>query len=320
MKKVNKIVLIALLLYSSTPLLPLRAQLLYEVSGNSAKAKSYIFATNRYVDVSYFDSIYHPTSQHPNSLTPLELAVRSFYECDRVVTEFVIQDYEALATLRQAAILPDSLSASQPLSLSTLFSPKDYEYIKDACQLLLGLNIDSVGLLKPSYLTALYRDELMRRHIGLDEELSIATFFEAFANQTNIPVYGLDNASETMYIAFDREPLAWQCQELKRVIDYPEREVAQERIIREMYLTGRLMDIVYQVEGPDNETSISYSDYKVFCQRNIQWAKRLTPYFKDGRAFVTLDALYLGGDKGLLAQLKAQGFRVRPVNRRIKIK
>lgn len=124
---------------------------------------------------------------------------------------------------------------------------------------------------------------------------------------------GLDNASETMYIAFDREPIAWQCQELKKVIDYPEKEVEQERIIRDLYLHGRLNDIAYQIARPDNETSVSYSDYKVFSQRNKQWVKRLTPYLKDGRTFVTLNAIYLGGDEGLLAQLRAAGFRVKAV-------
>jgi uncharacterized protein YbaP (TraB family) len=84
-----------------------------------------------------------------------------------------------------------------------------------------------------------------------------------------------------------------------------------------MYLDGRLRDIAYQVEGPDNNTSVSYSDYKVFCQRNEQWVKRLKPYLTDGGAFITLDAVYLGGEKGLLELLRAAGYRVRPVNRKV---
>ena len=284
------------------------SQLLYEVSGNSAKAKSYIFATNPYVDVSYLDSIY------PTPSTPL-----LFYsQCERVVTEFAFQDYEALATLRQAALLPDSIG------LRNLFAPTDYEYIRTACISLLDLDIDSLGRLKPSYLTELYRDELLHRWLSPSTihhpQSTLSTYFEALAEDEGTPVIGLDNASETMYIAFDREPLAWQCRELKTMIDYPEKEVAQERAIRELYLQGRLNDIAYLIARPDNETSVSYSDYKVFCQRNRQWVKRLTPYFKTGRTFVTLNAIYLGGDEGLLAQLKAQGFRVRPVNRRMKIK
>ena len=62
-------------------------------------------------------------------------------------------------------------------------------------------------------------------------------------------------------------------------------------------------------------TSISFSDYKVYCQRNIEWVKRLQDYLAQGSAFITLDAVYLGGDKGLLQQFRAAGYRVRPVNR-----
>ena len=303
MKTINKILLVALLLYSSTPLLPIRAQLLYEVYGNSAAAKSYILATNRYVDQSFIDSI-------PNCFACYE-------QCERVITEFAIEDYDALNTLRQAALLPDSIR------IMDLYTGTDYEAIKEAFEALVGLNLDELGRMKPSYLTALYRDELMRRWLFADEDRSMSTFFQSIHDPQSTsytPVIGLDNAGETMYIAFDREPMAWQAMELKKVIDYPEREVRQEKTIREMFRNGRLMDIAFQVEGPDNETSISYSDYKVFCQRNAQWAKRLTPYFKSGRTFVTLDAMYLGGDKGLLAQLKAEGFRIRPVNKRLKLK
>ena len=62
--------------------------------------------------------------------------------------------------------------------------------------------------------------------------------------------------------------------------------------------------------------SISFSDYKVYAQRNVQWVKRLALYLHDGGCFITLNAVYLGGDKGLLADLREAGYRVRPVNRR----
>ena len=73
--------------------------------------------------------------------------------------------------------------------------------------------------------------------------------------------------------------------------------------------------MAYLVKSPDNLTSLSYSDYQVFAKRNRQWVKRLSPYLREGKAFITLNAIYLGGEDGLLAQLKAAGYRVKPVNR-----
>lgn len=281
-------------------LTPARAQLLYEISGNGAKQKSYLLATNRLVDMQFLDTI-------PN-------VFKCFNKCNKVITEFAMQDYEAIAALRQAAILPDSVK------LSNFYSESEYEYIDNSLRINIGMGLDKLCRMKPAYLTEMFRTELMKQWLQYDEQRSMESFFESIAAERDIPVIGLDNIGETMYMLFDREPFHWQCKELLKVIQYPENEVKQERTIKTMYLNGRLSDIAYQVEGPDNTTSISFSDYKVYCQRNKEWVKRLKPHLTQGGCFITLNAVYLGGDKGLIEQLRAAGYRVRPVNRIIQLK
>lgn len=280
----------------SIVLCPAKAQLLWEISGNSAKQKSYILATNRLVEMQFLDTI-------PN-------VFKCFSRCNKVITEFTMQDYEALAALRQAAVLPDSVK------LTNFYSESEYAYIDNALRINLGMGLDQLCRMKPAYLTEMFRTELMKQWLQYDEQKSMESFFESVAAERDIPVIGLDNIGETMYMLFDREPFHWQCKELLKVIEYPENEVKQERTLKAMYLNGRLSDMAYQVESPDNTTSISFSDYKVYCQRNQQWTKRLKPYLTEGGAFITLNAIYLGGEKGLLEQLRAAGYRVRPYNRR----
>ena len=297
MRSIRYIVLFCLL---SFVLVPAKAQLLYEVSGNGAKNKSYILATNRLVDMTFLDTI-------PN-------VFKCFAQCDKVITEFAFQDYEALSALRQAAVLPDSIK------LTNFYSESEYTLIDNSLRINIGMGLDQLCRMKPAYLTEMFRTELFKQWLQFDEQRSMESFFESVASERNIPVIGLDNIGETMYMLFDREPFHWQCTELLKVIEYPENEVKQERILKAMYLDGRLTDIAYQVEGPDNKTSISFSDYKVYCARNKEWTKRLRPYLKEGKAFITLNAIYLGGEKGLLEQLRAAGYRVRPYNRKFKIK
>ena len=297
MRSIRYIVVFCLL---SFVLVPIKAQLLYEVSGNGAKSKSYILATNRLVDMTFLDTI-------PN-------VFKCFAQCDKVITEFAFQDYEALAALRQAAVLPDSVK------LSNFYSESEYTLIDNSLRINIGMGLDQLCRMKPAYLTEMFRTELLKQWLHFDEQRSMESFFESVASERDIPVIGLDNIGETMYMLFDREPFHWQCTELLKVIEYPENEVKQERTLKAMYLDGRLTDIAYQVEGPDNKTSISFSDYKVYCARNKEWTKRLKPYLKQGKAFITLNAIYLGGDKGLLEQLRAAGYRVRPYNRKFKIK
>ena len=279
------------------PFVANEAQVLYEISKGGAKQKSYLLATNKFVEMQFIDTI-------PN-------VFKCFGRCHKVVTEFAMQDYEALAALRQAAILPDSIK------LSNFYSESEYEYIDNTLRANLGMGLDKLCRMKPSYLTEMFRMELMRIWLHYDEQKSMDGFFEAVATERNMPIVGLDNIGETMYMLFDREPFHWQCKELLKVMEYPENEVKQERTIRDMYRYGRLTDIAYQIEGPNNTTSISFSDYKVYCQRNEQWVKRLKPIITEGGAFITLDAMYLGGEKGLLQQLRSAGYRVRPVNRKL---
>lgn len=274
---------------------PIHSQVLYEVSGNSTAAKSYILATNRLVDITFLDTI-------PS-------VFKCYGRCDKVITEFAMQDYEAITALRQAALLPDSVR------LANFYSEQEYKDIDAALRITLGMGMEQLGRMKPSYLTEMYRMELMKRWLNYDEQRSMETFFETIAAESGKPVYGLDDVGETMYMLFDREPFDWQCKELIKVVEYPENEVRQERTLCEMYRYGRLTDMAYQVKGPDNHTSISFSDYKVYAQRNVVWVNKLQPYLKDGKAFITLNAIYLGGDEGLLACLKKAGYRVRSVNK-----
>ena len=270
-------------------------QVLYKVSGNNAKAPSYIFATNKIVGIEFLDSV--PQLLH------------CFSQCTVVLTEFAIQDYEALATLRVAALLPDSIR------LDRYYTAEEYKQIDEAMQLTVGMGLDKLCRMKPSYLTALYRDELLHKWLGYDDQRSMTAFFQAIASDKGIPVQAIDDLGETMYMLFDREPFHWQCKELLQIIDYPEREVNQERSLADMYRMGRLTDMAYQILSPDNQSTQSYSDYQIYAARNKEWVKRLRPYLLDGKAFITLDAVYLGGEKGLLEQLRAAGYRVKSVNR-----
>ena len=271
------------------------AQVLYKVSGNSAKAPSYIFATNKIVGIEFLDSV-------PKLLN-------CFSQCSVVLTEFAIQDYEALATLRTAALLPDSIR------LDRYYTTEEYQHIDEAMQLTIGMSMDKLCRMKPSYLTAMYRNELLHKWLDYDDQRSMEAFFQSIASDKNMPVRAIDDIGETMYMLFDREPFHWQCKELLQIIEYPEREVRQERILAEMYRMGRLTDMSYQILSPDNQSTQSYSDYQIYAARNKEWVKRLRPYLVNGGAFITLDAIYLGGEKGLLEQLRAAGYRVKSVNR-----
>lgn len=280
--------------------LMMQAQVLYQISGNGCKDKSYLLATNALTDIRFLDTI-------PNLF-------KVYGQTDKVITEFAVEDYEAIAALRKAALLPDSVR------LQNFYTEEEYHQIDEALLLTLGMGLEALGRMKPSHITELYRNELLKKWADYDENRSSQHFFEAVAQQQSKPIYGLDNLGETLYMLFDREPFEWQCKQLLNITEYPEREVKLEKQLSELYRMGRLLDMVYLLSGPDNLSTHSYSDYQVYAKRNKEWAKRLEPYLKEGKAFITLDAVYLAGDKGLIAYLKSAGYKVKPVNKSLSIK
>ena len=280
--------------------LMMQAQVLYQISGNGCRGKSYLLATNALTDIRFLDTI-------PNLF-------KVYGQTDKVITEFAVEDYEAIAALRKAALLPDSVR------LQNFYTEEEYHQIDEALLLTLGMGMEALGRMKPSHITELYRSELLKKWAGYDENRSSQHFFEAVAQQQSKPIYGLDNLGETLYMLFDREPFDWQCKQLLNITEYPEREVKLEKQLSELYRMGRLLDMVYLLSGPDNLSTHSYSDYQVYAKRNKEWAKRLEPFLKEGKAFITLDAVYLAGDKGLIAYLKSAGYKVKPVNKSLSIK
>ncbi|MFX7845098.1 TraB/GumN family protein, partial [Acinetobacter baumannii] len=82
------------------------------------------------VDIAFLDTI-------PNVFT-------CFAKCDKVITEFAMEDYEALAALRQAAVLPDSVR------LTNFYSEAEYEHIDQALLLNLGMGLTQLCRMKPA--------------------------------------------------------------------------------------------------------------------------------------------------------------------------
>lgn len=275
-----------------------QAQLLWQISGNSTKHKSYLFATEQLTDILFLDSI-------PNIF-------KVYNKCSNIITEMKYSDEELQQALINNAVLPDSLT------LEKIYQPNDYKLIKEATQLYLDIPLKEIDRIKPVYLNELIRQSLLIKWAGYNPERSIDNFFQSIAEQSQKTLIGLDNTGEVIYMLFEREPIEWQKKELIRTLTHPENEIKQTKTIAKFYQDGQLNEISYQIAMPDNQTSISYSDYKIYCARNKEWVKKLAPYLKEGSQFIVLNCMYLGGDNGLIAQLRKAGYKVKPYNKRLK--
>lgn len=279
-----------------------KAQILYEISGKGANAKSYIFATNKFVPLSFLDSV-------PNLFAKYEAT-------NKVICEFALDSTNLSNMLLKAAMLNNDTSSNKTIQyLSKMYTSFEQELINQTLMEKCGLTLKDVDLMKPAYLTNMIRAELMRQTFNIDENYTSELFFEAIATESGKKIVPLDNMSETLYMLFEREPLDWQKKELMKICQYPEKEIELEQNILNLYKFGRINQIAYEITTPDNTSTLSYSDYQVFAQRNNVWVKRLEGHLQEGKAFIVLDAMYLGGEKGLLQLLRASGYKVKSVNK-----
>ena len=271
-----------------------KAQLLYQVSGKGIKGHSYIFATNKLCHISFLDTV--------------PQLFKIFNSCPVVITEMALNSAEVHNVLAQAALLPDATP------LQSFYTPEEYRRIDEALTSTVRLSLKSLERLKPAYITELYKTELYKTWLGYDENRSSEIFFQAVAAEQGKTIISLNDTQESIYALFDHEPPERQAQELLTLIRYPEREIRQARALLALYRNGHLSEISYQVQMPDNQTTVSYSDYQIYAARNITWADHLTVLLQKPGNFIVLDAIYLGGEKGLLHLLRNRGFKIRPVN------
>jgi uncharacterized protein len=115
--------------------------------------------------------------------------------------------------------------------------------------------------------------------------------------------------------AFDAVPLETQVALLKHVLaDRPALETGIEPTIR-AWLRGDLARLARLEAGSHDQFSDMYRHYKLLTKhiihdRNIVMHHRLFMPLRSGRVFVAVGALHLHGEKGLLALIARDGYRI----------
>ncbi|MBO5960484.1 MAG: TraB/GumN family protein [Paludibacteraceae bacterium] len=269
------------------------AQLLWEVSGKGLRQKSYIFATEKLIPISFLDSI--------------PKLYECYAKCPVVITEMLLNP-DAREQTEKAALLPHGQN------IANLYSKEDYEFIDSTLSHTLKIDFSYLSNLRPIFLTELYKTELYKTHLNFQEEHSSEMFFQLVATEQGRKIIPLDNTIETTHMTFYRKNIDTQATELLRLLLYPDAEIRQAKEIVRLYKKGLLYDIAYAIQAPSNKTSFNYADYLFIKQRNNRWISQLDVLMKGQSCFIVLNAAYLGGDEGLLQLLRKEGFRVKRVN------
>ncbi|MEO3997057.1 TraB/GumN family protein [Mesorhizobium sp. CAU 1732] len=210
---------------------------------------------------------------------------------------------------------PELMMFTDDTTLMSLFSQDDRETVEDALSKR-GIPPASVAKMKPWMLGAMVSlpaCELARKAAGapvLDTKLA------ADAKDAGKALKGLETVTDQLG-AMASLPMEFHIQGLVDTLKLGDRmdDVIETMIV--LYLegeTGTFWPFFRAALPSDGNTEEGFAAFEeaMITARNKTMAERAEPILNEGGAFVAVGALHLPGDDGLVALLRADGYRLTP--------
>lgn len=193
--------------------------------------------------------------------------------------------------------------------LKDLYSPEAYQRIADYFKDSLKKPIALFQTMKPAFLSALLYPAMM----PCTNTGSVDEAIMKLAGENNIPINGL----ETMAIqasVFDSIPYEKQANQLLESID----SLGKYRIQFSRLLAAYKNQDLHEIEKifDDPVFGIEDSGNELLDKRNKNWVMQLKEIMKKEAVFTAVGAGHLVGKNGLIALLRAEGYRVRGLENR----
>ncbi|MBL7702187.1 MAG: TraB/GumN family protein [Ferruginibacter sp.] len=258
--------------------------LLWEITGNGLTAPSYLFGT--------FHLLCKEDIRFGNTL---KQAITKSHEV------YLELDLDDPATVFGALML---MNMKDGKKLKDLYTEEEYKritaFFKDSLKTPIGM----FQRMKPEFLMALIYPKLMPCSSAGSIEESIMQL----AKDVNKDIKGLETMAFQASV-FDSIPYEKQAAELLNTIDSLERLRAQFNLMLNAYKEQRLREIEKIMNDPEFGT-VENQDI-LLDNRNKNWVLQLKNIMKKNPVFIAVGAGHLGGKNGLIALLRAEGYKVR---------
>jgi uncharacterized protein YbaP (TraB family) len=226
--------------------------------------------------------------------------LEAFGACDIIAGELEVNEARRLDNAVMNAMLLPSGS-----SLDRLYNKRDYLRVIDGLKEKLGPLAPMCTKLRPFYTVAM----LSEMELGNDSAVVLDAWFQQRAEAMDRKVVGLETITEQL-AAVERIPLRDQARILYEVIA---GEKADDEMGKAMNAyAARDLDALMRIVGRDGLPE--HADKALLEERNARMVARLSEHMSGGhRVFAAIGAAHLPGEKGMIAELQARGFTVRPV-------
>lgn len=260
--------------------------LLWEVSGKGLSQPSYLFGTFHLMcrnDIHFSENLKAAVLQSKEVYLELDLDDPS-----------VLLGAMMLMNMNNGKKLPD------------LFSQQEYNrlenFFKDSLHLSLGL----FQQMKPVFLESLLYPKMLpcKTTSGVEEELM------KLAKQDKKEIQGLETMAFQASV-FDSIPYDEQARELLKGID----SLAVYRKYFDTMITVYKTQQLKAIDEMFSKTEFGMSDNRdiLLDNRNKNWVSQLKKIMEKKSVFVAVGAGHLVGEQGLIALLRKEGYKLRPV-------
>lgn len=259
--------------------------LLWEVSGNGLKNKSYLYGTYHSQD--------YRAHQFGDSVLPKLL------KADAVITENIDIDKNASKKMFAYAIMKDK-------KLENLLNKDDYNFVKEKVFEIMGTSGALYNSMKPIF-TMIMAGQLTARK---EMDFTVDEFIKNIAKNNNKKLIGLETGDEAM-AAINAITLEEQG---KMLVDFFKEYDKSVRIADSIIKIYQRQDLntLYKVYTSNDNTPETF-DKNLVEKRNIKFTEKLIPLIKEQSVFCAVGALHLPGETGLINALRNKGYTVTPI-------
>lgn len=294
MKRISLLMLLGLssLFFRSASAQPADRALFFKVAGNNLKDTSYLFGT--------FHIIRH-------GFVPPDAPVWQAFDKSAGVVVEIVMDPQA----PPPAVPPGMMQEK----LTDLLPPAFADSLNEEIKTVLDASLEELNHLKPVNLAiTLSIVEMMKRHqatIGKYPGELIDLYFAATGKKQGKTVTPLETLEEQMSLLFDDQPVQKQAEHLQQQI----RRKTELTPLGDSLLMAWLNQDLARMNDIYVETlRLTGEEDRLVRERNNRWMQKLPSLMQQGPQFIAVGALHLGGEYGLVYQLRKLGYTVIPVN------
>lgn len=261
--------------------------MLYEISGNGLSTPSYIYGTIHIIC--------------KNDFIMTEATKQKFGTSQQVYLELDMDDPSMMSEMQKNMMMTDGST------LKTLMSETDYQKVATFFKDTLKTNIEMMGKMKPFVLAAFALPKMLSCPTQSYEE-----YFLKMASEQHKEILGLETIKD-QFDALDKMGMKEQADLMlvQMVQHWNENKTEFGTMVG--HYKSQDVDLIMEDMTKSKMSNKSF-EKDLLETRNNNWIPKIAKIVAKKPTFFAVGAAHLGGEKGVIALLRKQGFTVKAIN------